>query len=120
MKSMLYAVVAGVMATYLLPTEVLANPQHERMRRCNAEAKEQSLKGEERKAFMSSCLKGKHENKPVSVQPDEAGQPLRSSDDAAPLSQGAAERLQACSLAAAEQALSGTQRKAFIAACSQG
>jgi len=33
-----------------------ATPQQERMQRCNAEAK--GMKGEERKKFMSACLKG--------------------------------------------------------------
>ena len=32
--------------------------QQERMKRCNATAKEKDLKGDERRAFMSSCLKG--------------------------------------------------------------
>ena len=34
-----------------------AKPQN-RMKSCNAEAKDKALKGPERKAFMSSCLKG--------------------------------------------------------------
>lgn len=32
--------------------------QQDRMRRCNATAKEKALKGDERKAYMSACLKG--------------------------------------------------------------
>ena len=32
--------------------------QQLRMKNCNAEAREQSLKGDDRKAFMSTCLKG--------------------------------------------------------------
>ena len=32
--------------------------QQDRMRKCNAEAKEKVLKGDERRAFMSRCLKG--------------------------------------------------------------
>ena len=32
--------------------------QQDRMRRCNATAKEKALKGDERKAYMSVCLKG--------------------------------------------------------------
>ena len=32
--------------------------QQNKMKTCNAEAKTQGLKGDERKAFMSSCLKG--------------------------------------------------------------
>ena len=35
-----------------------ATPQQERMKSCNAQAGKEGLKGEERKAFMSSCLKG--------------------------------------------------------------
>ena len=33
-------------------------PQQQRMQNCNKEAKEQALKGPERKQFMSGCLKG--------------------------------------------------------------
>ena len=32
--------------------------QQQRMKSCNAEAKSKSLKGDERRSFMSSCLKG--------------------------------------------------------------
>lgn len=35
------------------------NPQHQRMKDCHAEAKSQALKGDERKAFISQCLKVK-------------------------------------------------------------
>jgi hypothetical protein len=31
--------------------------QQNRMKKCNVEAKEKELKGDERRAFMSSCLK---------------------------------------------------------------
>ena len=34
------------------------SPQQSKMRACNKEAKEKKLKGEERKKFMSACLKG--------------------------------------------------------------
>ena len=33
--------------------------QHNRMKTCNADAKAKGLKGDERKAFMSDCLKAK-------------------------------------------------------------
>ena len=32
--------------------------QQEKMKSCNAQASKKALKGDERKAFMSSCLKG--------------------------------------------------------------
>ena len=34
------------------------SPQQQRMKSCNAEAKARSLKGGDRKSFMSTCLKG--------------------------------------------------------------
>ena len=40
------------------PTKAQA-AQHAKMKACNAEAKEKSLKGEARKNFMSECLKKK-------------------------------------------------------------
>ena len=61
MKTIIGAVCASLALMALTPAQAWANPQHERMRRCNAEAKEQTLKGEERKAFMSTCLRGRHE-----------------------------------------------------------
>jgi hypothetical protein len=32
--------------------------QQERMKRCSASAKDKALKGDERRAYMSACLKG--------------------------------------------------------------
>lgn len=61
MKTIIGTVCASLALMALTPAQAWANPQHERMRRCNAEAKEQTLKGEERKAFMSTCLRGRHE-----------------------------------------------------------
>jgi hypothetical protein len=34
-------------------------PQQQKMKDCNAQAKEKHLKGKEHKSFMSECLKGK-------------------------------------------------------------
>ena len=59
MKTIIGAVCASLALMALTPAQAWANPQHERIRPCNAEAKEQTLKGEERKAFMSECLKNK-------------------------------------------------------------
>ena len=61
MKRILGASCAVLVLVTLAPAQALANPQHERMKRCNAEAKEQALKSDARKAFMGTCLRGKHE-----------------------------------------------------------
>ncbi|MES2786114.1 MAG: PsiF family protein, partial [Pseudomonadota bacterium] len=46
-------------ATPAAPAAPVANKQQTKMGDCNADAKEKALKGDERKKFMSSCLKGK-------------------------------------------------------------
>ena len=69
MKTIIGAVCASLALMALTPAQAWANPQHERMRRCNAEAKEQTLKGEERKAFMSTCLRGRHDACAASAAP---------------------------------------------------
>lgn len=48
----------GAAATPATPAEPAAATQQDRMKACNANAKEKGLKGGERKTFMSSCLKG--------------------------------------------------------------
>ena len=67
MKRILGATCAVLVLAALAPAQAWANPQHERMKRCNAEAKEQALKGDARKAFMGTCLQGKHEGSAASV-----------------------------------------------------
>jgi len=149
MKSILSVLAASLALASLAPTDALANPQHERMKRCNADAKTQSLKGDARKAFMSTCLKGKHDAGAAATQSaapaEPIAQPARDSaagaqpagetesvkSGATPVSGGvmsatasapaaSGDRKQACSQAAAEQSLSGAKRKAFIAECSKG
>jgi len=64
MKTTLAAVLMGIAlwpVTGTATEKPAADPpsQQSRMKTCNAEAKAKSLKGEERKAFMSQCLKSK-------------------------------------------------------------
>lgn len=47
----------GVKATVAPERTPAQESQQNRMKKCNAEAKEKELKGDERRAFMSSCLK---------------------------------------------------------------
>jgi hypothetical protein len=63
MASALPALAADVPAKPQPPAAKVApapadESQQDRMRRCNATAKEKALKGDERKAYMSACLKG--------------------------------------------------------------
>ena len=67
MRTTLHAIFTATLATLLTCSAALAaDPapkakpsQQSKMKACNADAKTQHLKGAERKAFMSQCLKAK-------------------------------------------------------------
>ncbi|WP_095109570.1 PsiF family protein [Pseudomonas sp. Irchel 3E20] len=71
-----------------------ATAQQNKMTTCNAEASAKTLKGDERKAFMSTCLK---------AAPAAAATPQ--------------ERMKTCNATATTQALKGDARKAFMSEC---
>lgn len=68
-----------------------ATAQQNKMTSCNAEASAKSLKGDERKAFMSTCLKAA----PATPQ----------------------ERMKSCNADATAKALKGDARKTFMSDC---
>lgn len=78
---------AGMLSTASAADEKKANPQQERMKACNSEAGDK--KGDERKAFMSQCLKG---------------------GAAMPMTQQ--EKVRKCNADASAKALKGDERKA--------
>jgi len=86
------AVVAGTGSLAFAADEKKPNPQQERMKACNAQAGDK--KGDERKAFMSKCLKG---------------------EDAMPMTQQ--EKMKKCNTDANAKALKGDDRKAFMSDC---
>ncbi|WP_122663108.1 PsiF family protein [Pseudomonas viridiflava] len=69
-----------------------ATAQQNKMTSCNADASAQSLKGDERKAFMSTCLKAS----PPKTQQD---------------------KMKTCNATATTQALKGDARKTFMSDC---
>ncbi|MBC3412392.1 MULTISPECIES: PsiF family protein [Pseudomonas] len=69
-----------------------ATAQQEKMKTCNADATSQALKGDARKAFMSTCLKKQ-----------------------APQTQQ--EKMKTCNADATTQALKGDARKTFMSDC---
>jgi uncharacterized protein HemX len=68
--------------------------QQERMKSCNAQASKKEMKGDERKAFMSKCLKGDG-NKPTAQQ----------------------EKMKTCNAQASKKELKGDERQAFMSKC---
>lgn len=74
-----------------------ATAQQSKMTTCNAEATTKSLKGDERKAFMSTCLK---------AAPAAAATPTTPQ-----------ERMKSCNADATAKALKGDARKTFMSDC---
>lgn len=81
-----------VMGLLLSAQGFAATAQQNKMTTCNADASAKSLKGDERKAFMSSCLKAA----PAATQQ---------------------EKMKTCNATASTQALKGDARKAFMSDC---
>jgi len=76
------------------------NSQQQKMTSCNADAKAKGLKGDDRKAFMKTCLSG--------AEPEAA--------------QGNSqqEKMKSCNADAKTKGLKGADRKAFMKTCLSG
>ncbi|WP_347903734.1 PsiF family protein [Pseudomonas purpurea] len=77
-----------------------ATAQQNKMTTCNADATAKTLKGDERKAFMSTCLK-------AAPAANDAGKTMTPQQ----------EKMKTCNATAATQALKGDARKAFMSDC---
>lgn len=84
-------------------------PQQQRMVDCNKQAT--GKKGDERKAFMSSCLKGQ----------STAAAPAAAAPAATPAAhETQQEKMKSCNADAKTKALKGADRKAFMSSCLKG
>ena len=83
-----------VMGLLLSAQGFAATAQQNKMTTCNADASAKSLKGDERRAFMSTCLKA-------------APAPAVTQQ----------EKMKTCNATASTQALKGDARKAFMSDC---
>ena len=75
-----------------------ATPQQQKMKECNAEASSKTLKGEERQAFMKSCLSAKGPEPMKKATPQQ-------------------EKMKACNKEAGDKQLKGDDRKKFMSSC---
>jgi hypothetical protein len=75
-----------------------ATPQQQKMKDCNAEAGAKDLKGDDRKAFMKTCLSAK------APQAEKKGTPQQ-------------EKMKACNKEAGEKHMKGDERKKFMSSC---
>ncbi len=78
-----------------------ATPQQEKMKTCNADAKTKELKGDERKAFMKTCLS----NKPAEAASSPATQQSK---------------MKTCNADPKAKELKGDERKKFMKECLSG
>jgi hypothetical protein len=77
-----------------------ATAQQEKMKTCNADAKSKALKGDDRKAFMKTCLSASSETKAATNSQQE--------------------KMKTCNADAKSKALKGDDRKAFMKTCLSG
>jgi hypothetical protein len=86
------------------------NNQQEKMTTCNADAKAKGLKGDERKAFMKTCLSGA------------AGASATAGATGSAAAKGSSqqEKMKSCNADAKTKGLKGADRKAFMKDCLSG
>jgi len=93
-----------------------AGTQQDKMKGCNAEAKTDNLKGADRKAFMSKCLK-----KDYVLKADAAKSDAKAAADAAPSGKAKQQdKMKSCNAEAKTKALKGDERKKFMSSCLKG
>ena len=111
---------------FAVSTPAFAGAQQEKMKGCNEEAK--GMKGDERKALMSKCLKkdyvlkseaapaaapdkktAKAETKPAASAAVPAAEPVKQQD-----------KMKACNADAKAKDLKGDERKKFMSSCLKG
>jgi psiF repeat-containing protein len=97
MRIVATAIFLGLFALAAQAQQEGPTAQQQRMKDCNAKATKDKLKGDERKSYMSSCLKG-GKAQPTAQQ----------------------ERMKSCNKQAKDQNLAGGQRKKFMSDCLKG
>lgn len=111
MKKMI--TLAGLGLAVVISGPAFAGSQQDKMKGCNAEAKASNLKGEERKAFMSKCLKKDYVLKSEAAKTEaQAG--------AASAKRTQQEKMKSCNADAKAKGLKGDERKKFMSSCLKG
>ena len=89
------------------------SPQAERMTKCNAEARDKKLAGDERRHFMSECLKS-HPDSGAAAHAGKASQGKAANGEA---HSSQTEKMKACNQEAAAKKLHGDDRRHFMSEC---
>jgi psiF repeat len=101
-RSIWLATLGAVLATAMIVQPAAAdNSQQAKMTTCNANATAKGLTGDDRKAFMKTCLS------------------VNSSTDSKPLNSQQA-KMKSCNAEATTKGLTGDARKTFMSSCLKG
>lgn len=95
----LFVAASASAATTATATEKTLTPHQQRMSSCNQQATAKTLKGDERKTYMSTCLKG------AGAAAD--GKTLTPQQ----------QKMKDCNAQAAQKTLKGDERKTFMSTC---
>jgi hypothetical protein len=107
---------------FAVSAPAFAGTQQDKMKGCNAEAKADNLKGADRKAFMSKCLKKDYVLKsaaPVAA-PAKADAKATASAAAPSAKMKQQDKMKSCNADAKAKALKGDERKKFMSSCLKG
>ena len=110
MSKLISTLLATVLVVGLQGQVLAATTQQNKMKACNAEAKDKALKGDERKAFMKDCLSAK----PAAAASAPAAAPAAAASGKKGAQQ---EKMKSCNKDAGEKKLKGDERKAFMKDC---
>ena len=111
MKKLITLAILGF--AFAVSASAFAGAQQEKMKGCNVEAKADNLKGAERKAFMSKCLKKDYVLKSAGAKADTKA--AAAAPSSAKMKQQ--DKMKSCNAEAKAKALKGDERKKFMSTC---
>jgi hypothetical protein len=100
MMALILATAAALSMTLAYAKDEQLTAQQQRMKDCNAQANQKSLKGDDRQDFMSSCLRS-HGDEPRKFTAQQ-------------------DRMRACNRTASDRDLKGDERRQFMGSCLKG
>ena len=112
------------LSLFLAPQAFAADtPQQAKMKECNAQAKD--MKGDERKAFMKTCLSAKEDKKGAmkeekAVKEDTKGTMKEEKAATEDKKSAQQDKMKKCNVDAKAKNLAGDERKAFMKSCLSG
>ncbi|HEY0767466.1 MAG TPA: PsiF family protein [Steroidobacteraceae bacterium] len=104
----------AVMAAQIAVAQSQQNSQQAKMTSCNADAEAKGLKGEDRKAFVKSCLSDKAA---AGAPSDATSAPAAATAGGTTIGNSQQEKMRSCNADAKSKGLKGADRKAFMKDC---